>query len=415
MQERNPHSHSSQQSAHALCRAARTFITGVIVTSVVVVLIAASTMIFLAPAALATPDSGGAAVEQAVLEPSTPLPTAGQPVAINVAVPSGMLTGNVTWSFDDGESQSLPASGGVVHTFTSPGTYTITMSGTDSNGAPVTATTTVRVGGGGSSTSANPNSNLPPASSPGVVVVGPSAVAPPATSFAPTSVSIVNPPTTGQVDAPLTFTAANAVSPNPCGMIAGYRWDFGDGTPVLTGQTVAHAYTTAGPYNVVLTVTDCSGSQNFASSKVNIAPPLPPGQPVSYAAGWNLIGGPTGSIVTGSASPLYTFRAGDTTDESVPTSTALTGGTGYWAYVPSATTSTIAMIGATTVTVPLPAGQFVLIGNPGDATATVTGADEVLVYDPASNGYAPASVLQPGQGAWAYSQSGGTATIASGS
>ena len=40
----------------------------------------------------------------------------------------------------------------------------------------------------------------------------------------------------------------------------------------------------------------------------------------------------------------------------------------------------------------------------------VSGADVVYVYDQVA-GYAPTTVLQPGQGAWAYSAAGGTLTF----
>jgi PKD repeat protein len=285
------------------------------------------------------------------------------------------------------------------------------MTGQTSTGQTVIASTTLRVvGAPATGTSTNPAETTP-----GLSVSGPVVTAPPITTLAPTSVSIVNPPVTGQVDQPLMFSAANAVSPNACGTIVGYRWDFGDGTPPINGQTVAHPFTAAGAYNVNLTVTDCSGSTNSASTKVNITAAPPPGPAVSYAGGWNLIGGPTGSVVTGNTGPLYTFGAGDTSYEMLPSGSTLTGGAGYWANFPAATNSTIAMSGPTSVAAQLPAGQFVMIGNPGNAPATVSGADLLLIYSPASNNYTQTTVLQPGQGAWAFSFGGGTATISSGS
>ena len=40
--------------------------------------------------------------------------------------------------------------------------------------------------------------------------------------------------------------------------IVSYRWDFGDGTPIVTtgGPTVGHTFTLAQNYTVTLTVTD---------------------------------------------------------------------------------------------------------------------------------------------------------------
>jgi PKD repeat protein len=51
------------------------------------------------------------------------------------------------------------------------------------------------------------------------------------------------------------------------GTIAGYAWDFGDGT-TGTGQTAAHTYLAAGPYTVALTVTDNDGSTDSVTHAV---------------------------------------------------------------------------------------------------------------------------------------------------
>ncbi len=342
-----------------------------------------------------------------VLEPSIQTPTVGQPVAFNIATNSsaGPITGTTTWSFDDGTTQTT-AGGVAEHAFSSPGQYNVTVTGTTATGQTVSATTTVRVVGGAPASSvtspAAVNSTSP-------TTAAPIAVALPQTTFMPTSVSIVNPPATADVDQPLTFTAANAVSPNPCGIIAGYRWDFGDATPELSGQTVGHTYTAPGSYNVNLTVTDCSGSTATTSTQVRVAA-APPGVTVSFAGGWNLVAGTAGAPLIGAANPLYTLQAGDSTYEAVSATTPLTAGEGYWAYFPVASTGTIPVGSAGPMTVPLAAGAYVMIGNSGSTPATVSGADSVLVYSQ-SSGYQPVTELQPGQGALAYSAAGGTATI----
>ncbi len=73
----------------------------------------------------------------------------------------------------------------------------------------------------------------------------------------------------------------------------------------------------------------------------------------------------------------------------------------------------IPRVAATTQSVPLPAGSFVMIGNPGDGTATVSGADYLVSFNSTTNTYTAISQLPPGQGAWAFSFNGGTATMAS--
>ena len=63
---------------------------------------------------------------------------------------------------------------------------------------------------------------------------------------------------------------------------------------------------------------------------------------ILYSPGWNLIAGTNGNIVpsrtviAGADAPLYTLQAGDTSYESIPSSTPLEPGIGYWAHFPVA-------------------------------------------------------------------------------
>lgn len=74
------------------------------------------------------------------------------------------------------------------------------------------------------------------------------------------------------------------------GLINRYVWDMGDGTR-LEGQTVSHAYTGSGSFNVTLTVIDDSGvANNMAQDRLRVAvnaPPEPafaiPSRPVSVS------------------------------------------------------------------------------------------------------------------------------------
>lgn len=165
----------------------------------------------------------------------------------------------------------------------------------------------------------------------------------------------------------------------------------------------------AAPGIVTFTTTLDNGSQA----------PLQAGGVIPYPAGWNLVAGFTGAggratIVDAAGGPLYTFQAGDTAYETLPSSTPLTAGRGYWVYFsqPASIAFPQAVPPFAPVAESLPAGQFVLIGDPFPTTATVSGADVVYVYDPAT-GYQPATTLQAGQGAWAFSAQGATITISS--
>jgi plastocyanin len=134
---------------------------------------------------------------------------------------------------------------------------------------------------------------------------------------------------------------------------------------------------------------------------------------ISEASGWNLVGGPEGSMVSAANGPLYTFRAGDSSYESLPSTTPFVAGVGYWAYFNSPTTEVIPAAGLQPASIPLPARQWVMVGNPSGSTVRVSGADSLLTYS-GIQGYQPATTLAPGQGAWAWSSTGGTLALASG-
>jgi hypothetical protein len=137
------------------------------------------------------------------------------------------------------------------------------------------------------------------------------------------------------------------------------------------------------------------------------------GVSVSIPSGWAMVSGPAGTVVTGNNGPLLTYQGGDTAYESIPNGSPLVAGESYWAYFPSSVTNTIALAPGKSTTVQLPANRVVMIGNPGSGTATVTGADYVAVYNSATGQYQQSTTIGPGQGAWAWSANGGTATITS--
>lgn len=131
---------------------------------------------------------------------------------------------------------------------------------------------------------------------------------------------------------------------------------------------------------------------------------------VTYHAGWNLVGAPDGARYAGADGPIYTLQPGDTEYEAFPAGTPAIGGAGYWVYFGAGRTLDLPD-GQPFVTVQLPPGEWVLIGNPsGLRTAPVSGADALFTYDP-GRGYRAVSSLLPGQGGLAYSQEGALLTI----
>ncbi|MES9991383.1 MAG: PKD domain-containing protein [Candidatus Thiodiazotropha sp.] len=131
------------------------------------------------------------------------------------------------WTFGDGTS-------GVglspTHTYTSPGTYNVTLTVTDNNNAVDSDDTSVSIEPGNQPPTANPSG-----------------------------------PYAANVGEELLFDGT--ASSDADGDIISYEWDFGDGT-TATGATPSHTYLAAGSYNVTLTVTD---DGNLSGSGVTTA------------------------------------------------------------------------------------------------------------------------------------------------
>jgi len=89
-------------------------------------------------------------------------------------------------------------------------------------------------------------------------------------------------PTSGE--APLAVQCNATGTSDPDGKIAGYEWDFGDGSAKVTTITASHTYTKPGSYKVVLKVTDDGGASSTKEFTVTVT--SPPGACVSGSAGW---------------------------------------------------------------------------------------------------------------------------------
>ena len=78
-------------------------------------------------------------------------------------------------------------------------------------------------------------------------------------------------PETPIVNQAITFDATTSYDPD--GNITSYDWNFGDGnTTNTTEKMITHSYTSAGDYNVILTVTDDDGAMNAMSKPITINP-----------------------------------------------------------------------------------------------------------------------------------------------
>jgi hypothetical protein len=66
---------------------------------------------------------------------------------------------------------------------------------------------------------------------------------------------------------------SGAASYDHDGTVVGYQWDFGDGTPGGSGQTVPHTFAVPGTYTVGLTVTDDQGAVATDTVTLTVIPP----------------------------------------------------------------------------------------------------------------------------------------------
>lgn len=155
---------------------------------------------------------------------------------------TGSATGGTSpytysWNFGDGSVTSSAQN--PSHTYMTAGTYTATVTVTDSASPANTATSSVQiivnsVGGNLTATA----SGLP---------------------------------TSGQIPLTTSFTGSATGGTPPYS----YSWNFGDGSAMSSAQNPAHTYSTAGTYTATLTVTDSENpSKNVSASVTVTASPI---------------------------------------------------------------------------------------------------------------------------------------------
>ncbi|WP_282164920.1 PKD domain-containing protein [Cellulophaga baltica] len=174
------------------------------------------------------------------------------------------------WDFGDGSTATTANSS---HSFTTAGTYTVTLTITDDGTPALTSTDTITI----IVTEANQ---------------------------APTGVATSD-VLTGEASLAVQFTGDTSSDPDT-GDTLTYAWDFGDGTTATTANP-SHTFTTAGTYSVTLTVTD-DGTPALSSSEVTltITVTAPANQAPTAVA--------TSDIITGEASLVVQFT-GDTSSD----------------------------------------------------------------------------------------------------
>lgn len=187
--------------------------------------------------------SGSASTSITVIKPTPPVvmlnasPLSGLiPVTTNFDAslstdPQGLAL-SYSWNFGDGTTLTN-ASSQQSHQYTTAGSYTATVTVTDSGGASSTSQVTVNV-------------------------------------IAPQPPIAVIKVSSNKGAVPFTPTLDSSASSDPQGLALTYQWNFGDGSTsgiLATGGQVSHTYAKAGQYTVTLTVTD---SVNLSSSATTV-------------------------------------------------------------------------------------------------------------------------------------------------
>ncbi|MCC5841827.1 MAG: PKD domain-containing protein [Opitutales bacterium] len=145
---------------------------------------------------------------------------------------SGEAITRYDWNFGDG---TVIANGNAVetHTYTTEGTFSISLTVTNESGNTATSTISYFAG------------NQPPLA------------------------SLTHAPTFGEPPLEVTFDASG--SSDPDGHIVRFDWDFGDGHTVIDGgAVVSRTYTTLGSYTATVTVHDNDGATAQASVVVQV-------------------------------------------------------------------------------------------------------------------------------------------------
>lgn len=148
--------------------------------------------------------------------------------------PDGAIA-SYTWSFGDGHN-GAGASG--THVYMEQGTYTAILTVVDDAGALSTASK--------------------------VITVSAPANEPPTATFSAT-------PDSGVPPLNVMFNASG--SEDTDGTISSYDWDFGDGSPHGSGVAAVHAYTSAGSYEAILTVTDDAQEEDTLAHTITVTSP----------------------------------------------------------------------------------------------------------------------------------------------
>ncbi len=156
----------------------------------------------------------------------------GQNLTFSVTAEDPGANDSVSYQWDFGDGSSATGSTSVQHAYADNGSYTVTFTASDDDGATSSASTVIEV------------SNLAP-------VIDSTAVA-----------------TSGDEGESIVLSATASDVP---GDSVSYTWDFGDGSPQQVGSPISYAWLDEGSYTVTVVASDDDGAASSATTTITIS------------------------------------------------------------------------------------------------------------------------------------------------
>ncbi len=263
------------------------------------------------------------------------------PLTVNLTDTSTGGPTSWAWNLGDGTTSSLQ---NPSVTYTTPGTYTVSLTASNTGGASAPATRTV--------------------------TVSPAGPAVPESSFTSST-------TSGTAPLTVSFTDTSTNSPTS------WAWDLGNGSTPTT-QNASTTYTTAGTYTVTLAAGNAGGTDTTpATATITVTGPPPPAPVAGLSASATSGTAPlavnfTDTSTNNPTSWSWTFGDGTSSTGQNPSHTYTTAGSYTVSHTATNAGGTSSPAATTTITVnppPAPVADFTASATSGSAPLSVSFTD----------------------------------------